>query len=192
MTVTHKQVAAKRRDNPTPAEDLLWDELRGLNTAARFTRKKFRYGHLVDFWNESLRIGILIDDPQGHKEQRNGLRRVLANVDPKIDLIEFRAEDIRDNPGAMRIQVTKRVYELLLEKVDPIVRPVVGVKDVRLDGPFKIHVDLVGSGTPEIYQEIHETILSFARGAQVEVQEEVGVEPSPQVTPAPSDEIKEI
>lgn len=56
--------AYEMRQNPTPAEDYVWEELRaGLLDGYRFRRQSPRFGYILDFYCSQAGLAIEIDGP---------------------------------------------------------------------------------------------------------------------------------
>ena len=57
------QYARQLRENPTPAEQLLWERLRGNQTGYKFRRQHPLDKYVVDFYCLALKLAIEVDGP---------------------------------------------------------------------------------------------------------------------------------
>src|SRR5882724_228445 len=56
-----REFARKLRENPTPAEALLWSRLRAGQLGHKFNRQSLVCGYIVDFWCHSSRLAVEVD-----------------------------------------------------------------------------------------------------------------------------------
>jgi very-short-patch-repair endonuclease len=95
------------RRNMTPAEKVLWQELRGNKMGPRFRRQQVIAGFIVDFYCHSA--GLVIElDGDIHREQLEydaGRDKVL--MDMGLRVVRFSNDDVLINMPKVLIQVNE-------------------------------------------------------------------------------------
>ena len=97
------------RRNMTPAEKVLWQELRGNKMGPRFRRQQVIEGFIVDFYCHSA--GLVIElDGDIHREQLEydaGRDKVL--MDMGLRVVRFSNDEVLINMPKVLIQVNKLI-----------------------------------------------------------------------------------
>lgn len=107
MSRAKRELARKMRQNPTAAEDVVWDRLgwlmRGFGKKAkgpRFHRQVLMRGWILDFYYPSRRLAVEIDG-EYHlnpiQAQRDQLRDIVLERDCGIQTLRFRNAEVLDN-----------------------------------------------------------------------------------------------
>lgn len=189
MTLTIKERARRARNNPTPAEDLLWQEIRGLNTAARWTRKKSRYGVMLDFYCRGLDLGIVIrrDVTGMHPNKRarheihiDAAQQLSVSVQgPGISTVH--ESEILAAPGRIRVDITRWAYGHLrlrvLSSLDA--EPIKGIEAVDIvKGELTFTLSSGTEDTTELRNRLADLTHWFAPGAFFNVVPSVPAAPS--------------
>lgn len=110
--VTKEKLERSRelRRDMTPAEKILWQELRANKLGVHFRRQQVIAGFIVDFYCHSASLVIEVDgsihDVQEQKE--NDIEREKALKEMGLRIIRFRNEDV----GMHLPTVLKRIREL--------------------------------------------------------------------------------
>ena len=89
-----KQYARQMRQNPTPAERILWRALRGEKAGAYFRRQHVLGNFIVDFVSLEHRLVIEVDgDIHDHQQAEDALRTQWLNQ-TSFHVIRFRNEEV--------------------------------------------------------------------------------------------------
>lgn len=115
-----KRIATKLRNNHTPAEKLLWEELRRRNLKYKFLRqhpviyesnKNEHFFFIPDFYCASKKLVIELDG-RIHDFQKDYDKNRTAVLEGKgLHVIRFRNEELTDLPRV--IDKIKEILELL-------------------------------------------------------------------------------
>ena len=109
------QRARELREEMTPAEKILWEELRGNKLGLHFRRQQVIAGFIVDFYCHKARLVIELDGSvhQGDEQKENDIRRDEALAEMGLQTLRFRNGDvIRNLP-----HILDRIQESLLQEV---------------------------------------------------------------------------
>jgi very-short-patch-repair endonuclease len=93
--------AIEMRNNPTPAEEAMWDILR--NEVYQnfpdhvFCRQSVKYGYILDFYCPTLRLGIEVDGSTHDGREDYDYRRDNALANHGIQIFRFRNHDVVNN-----------------------------------------------------------------------------------------------
>ncbi len=104
------QIAAREmRKEPTPAEDRLWQALRGSKLGVRFRRQHPVGRFILDFWCAEAKLAVEVDgdihdEQQDHDAERSAVLELYG-----YEVIRFRNDEVvRDLPGVIqRIQIRR-------------------------------------------------------------------------------------
>ncbi len=86
-----KEFARQLRQNPTPSQARLWQEIRSKKLGWRFRRRAILYGWIVDFWCPAARLAIEIDHASDVKREEEHAHRDLVLSDYGIRMIRIKA-----------------------------------------------------------------------------------------------------
>lgn len=90
------QYARQLRENPTPAEQLLWERLRGNQTGYKFRRQHPLDKYVVDFYCLALKLAIEVDGPI-HLDPSKKLEDENKDIDlaeKGIEILRFTNEQV--------------------------------------------------------------------------------------------------
>ena len=105
------QRARELRREMTPAEKILWNELRGNKLGVHFRRQQVIAGFIVDFYSHKAELIIELDGGvhQEAEQKQNDAKRDKVLDEMGLQTIRFKNDDvIRHLPS-----VLKRIQELL-------------------------------------------------------------------------------
>ena|SRR5687768_10876711 len=103
--VTKEKLERSRelRREMTPAEKLLWKEVRAKKLGVRFRRQQIIAGFIVDFYCHKAALVVEVDGDIHDLQQDEDARREKVLTDMGLRIIRFRNEDvIKDLPSVMR------------------------------------------------------------------------------------------
>lgn len=90
------QYARQLRENPTPAEKLLWERLRANQTGYKFRRQHPMDKYVVDFYCLALKLAIEVDGPI-HLDPSKKLEDENKDIDlaeKGIEILRFTNEQV--------------------------------------------------------------------------------------------------
>lgn len=112
-----KRIATLLRNNPTPAEVLLWTELRRRNLKYKFLRqhpviyesnKNEHFFYIPDFYCHKKKMAIEVDGKiHDHKKEYDNNRTAVLNA-KGIHVLRFHNEELNDMKS-----VVKKINEVL-------------------------------------------------------------------------------
>ena len=101
QTVTKEKLhrALELRRDMTPAEKLLWQELRANKLGVHFRRQQIIVGFIVDFYCHKAALVVEVDGDIHDLQQEEDARREKVLKDIGLTIVRFRNEDvIKDLP----------------------------------------------------------------------------------------------
>lgn len=111
VTKAKLERARELRRDMTPAETILWQELRGNKLGSHFRRQQVIKGFIVDFYCHKSALVIEVDgaihDEEAQKEYDIKREQVLHALGLRV--VRFRNEEIEKN----LLHVLKRIREVL-------------------------------------------------------------------------------
>ena len=113
VTKEKLQRAKELRQDMTPAEKILWQELRGNKLGVHFRRQQVIAGFIVDFYCHKADLVIELDGSVHEKDaqKESDAERDKALGEMGLHVIRFKNEDVIGKlPG-----VLKKIYELVSE-----------------------------------------------------------------------------
>ena len=113
VTKEKLQRAKELRQDMTPAEKILWQELRGNKLGVHFRRQQVIAGFIVDFYCHKADLVIELDGSVREKDaqKESDAERDKALGEMGLHVIRFKNEDVIGKlPG-----VLKKIYELVSE-----------------------------------------------------------------------------
>lgn len=98
-------LARKMRRNPTPAEAVLWDRLRGSALGQKFVRQALVSGYIVDFYCASRNLAVEVDgwyhdDRRAYDKMRDG-----HIYERGVRVIRFSNEQVLENIEGVLIEI---------------------------------------------------------------------------------------
>ncbi|MEP6926827.1 MAG: methylmalonyl-CoA mutase family protein [Ginsengibacter sp.] len=111
-----KESASKQKNNPTNAEKILWEKIRGHKEAFKFRRQHIIDKYIADF--VCLQKGLVIEiDGNVHQLPEvieNDETRTSGLKDLGFDVLRFNNQEILNDPG----QVANKIFNFLEKKQD--------------------------------------------------------------------------
>jgi len=109
VTKEKLQRAKELRRDMTPAEKMLWEELRANKLGVHFRRQQIIQGFIVDFYCHKVSLVIEVDGDIHDLQQEEDAKREKALSELGLRVIRFRNDEIaRDTSG-----VVERIKQLL-------------------------------------------------------------------------------
>ncbi len=112
QTVTEEKLqrAKELRRDMTPAEKILWQELRGNKLGIHFRRQQVIAGFIVDFYCHKAALVVEVDGDVHDLQQEEDARREKVLSEMGLRIVRFRNEKVKKNLSA----VVGKVCELVL------------------------------------------------------------------------------
>ena len=102
VTKAKLQRAKELRHEMTPAEKLLWEELRANKLGIHFRRQQIIAGFIVDFYCHKAALVIEVDGDIHDLQKEDDVKRDKALSEMGLKIVRFRNEDvIRDLPTVL-------------------------------------------------------------------------------------------
>jgi len=105
--------AKELRREMTPAEKLLWQEVRAKKLGVRFRRQQVIAGFIVDFYYHKAALVIEVDGDIHDLQQDEDARREKALRELGLRIVRFGNDEVARN--ASRSAVVGKIRELVLE-----------------------------------------------------------------------------
>jgi very-short-patch-repair endonuclease len=99
QTVTKEKLqrAKELRREMTPAEKILWQELRGNKLGVHFRRQQVIAGFIVDFYCHKAALVIEVDGDIHDLQQEEDARREKVLSEMGLQVVRFRNEEVMKN-----------------------------------------------------------------------------------------------
>jgi len=94
----------------TPAEKILWNELRGNKLGVHFRRQQVIAGFIVDFYCHKIGLVIEVDGDIHNLQKEEDARREKVLKELGLRIIRFRNDEVENNLAG----VITRVHENIL------------------------------------------------------------------------------
>jgi very-short-patch-repair endonuclease len=104
QTVTKEKLQRSRelRQEMTPAEKILWNELRGNKLGVHFRRQQVIAGFIVDFYCHKAGLVIELDGSVHDEQMEADAQRDIALKEMGLQVVRFKNEEIlKDLPAAL-------------------------------------------------------------------------------------------
>jgi very-short-patch-repair endonuclease len=102
VTKVKLQRAKELRSDMTPAEKVLWQELRANKLGVHFRRQQIIAGFIVDFYCHQANLVVEVDGDIHDLQQEEDARREKVLIDTGLTVARFRNEDvIQDLPTVL-------------------------------------------------------------------------------------------
>jgi very-short-patch-repair endonuclease len=111
VTKAKLQRAKELRRDMTPAEKLLWEELRANKSGVHFRRQQIIAGFIVDFYCHKAGLVVEVDGDIHDLQQEEDTKREMVLMELGLKIARFRNAEILKNSKA----VVERITELALE-----------------------------------------------------------------------------
>ena len=110
VTKQKLQRAKELRSDMTPAEKILWNELRGNKLGVHFRRQQVIAGFIVDFYCHKIGLVIEVDGDIHDLQKEEDARREKVLKEMGLRIIRFRNDEVENNLAG----VITRVHENIL------------------------------------------------------------------------------
>jgi very-short-patch-repair endonuclease len=114
VTAQKLQRAKELRREMTPAEKILWQELRANKLGVHFRRQQVIQGFIVDFYCHKAGLVVEVDGDVHDLQQEEDARREKVLREMGLRIIRFRNDEIEKNLSA----VVGRIQESILHIVE--------------------------------------------------------------------------
>ena len=111
VTKEKLQRAKELRREMTPAEKILWEELRANKLGVHFRRQQIIAGFIVDFYCHKSALVVEVDGDIHDLQQEEDIRREKALQDLGLRLVRFRNDEVVKNLS----KVVGKIKELISE-----------------------------------------------------------------------------
>jgi len=103
QTVTKEKLqrAKELRRDMTPAETILWHELRGNKLGVHFRRQQVIAGFIVDFYCHKAALVVEVDGDIHDLQQEEDARREKVLSEMGLRIVRFRNEEVMKNLSAV-------------------------------------------------------------------------------------------
>ena len=111
QTVTKEKLqrAKELRRDMTPAEKILWQELRGNKLGVHFRRQQIIAGFIVDFYCHKAGLVVEVDGDVHDLQQEDDARREKVLSEMGLRMVRFGNEEVMKNLSAVVGKVRARV-----------------------------------------------------------------------------------
>ena len=110
ITKEKLQRARELRHDMTPAETMLWQELRANKLGVHFRRQQIIAGFIVDFYCHKAALVVEVDGDIHELQQEEGARREKALNDIGLRIVRFRNKEVLGNLSV----VVSKIKQLIL------------------------------------------------------------------------------
>jgi len=108
-----QQRAREPRRDMTPAEKILWEELRANKLGVRFRRQQVIAGFIVDFYCHKSALVVEVDGDVHDLQQEEDARREKALSDLGLKVVRFGNDEVLKNMSAVVGKIRESVIALL-------------------------------------------------------------------------------
>src|SRR5689334_18713947 len=109
VTKAKLQRAKELRHEMTPAEKLLWEELRANKLGVHFRRQQIIAGFIVDFYCHKAALVIEVDGDIHDLQQYEDARREEALNEIGLRIVRFRNDEVLKNLSAVMEEIQEMV-----------------------------------------------------------------------------------
>ena len=110
ITKEKLQRARELRHDMTPAETVLWQELRANTLGVHFRRQQIIAGFMVDFYCQKAALVVEVDGDIHDLQQEEDARREKALNDIGLRIVRFRNKEVMGNLSV----VVSKIKQLIL------------------------------------------------------------------------------
>jgi very-short-patch-repair endonuclease len=112
VTKEKLQRARELRHEMTPAERILWQELRANKLGIHFRRQQIIAGFIVDFYCHKAALVVEVDGDIHDLQQEGDARREKILKEMGLRIVRFRNEEVLKN----LLRVVEKIKELVLKE----------------------------------------------------------------------------
>jgi very-short-patch-repair endonuclease len=106
VTAQKLQRAKELRHEMTPAEKVLWEELRANKLGVHFRRQQVIQGFIVDFYCHKSALVVEVDGDVHDLQKEEDERREKALIEMGLKIVRFRNDDVMRNLSAVVGKIT--------------------------------------------------------------------------------------
>jgi len=106
--------AKELRREMTPAEKLLWQEVRAKKLGVRFRRQQVIHGFIVDFYCHKSALVVEVDGDIHDLQQEEDARRKKVLSDMGLRMVRFRNDEVERNVSVGVGRVKESITALLI------------------------------------------------------------------------------
>src|SRR5688572_12861172 len=103
------QRAKELRHDMTPAEKILWEELRANRLGVHFRRQQVIAGFIVDFYCHSAALVVEVDGDIHDLQQKDDSRREKALSDLGLMIVRFRNDEVLNNLSTVTRMIKEQI-----------------------------------------------------------------------------------
>lgn len=111
VTKAKLQRAKELRREMTPAEKILWEELRANKLGVHFRRQQVIQGFIVDFYCHKTGLVIEVDGDIHDLQKEEDERREKVLREMRLMAVRFKNDDVMRNPSAVVEKIKAAVSE---------------------------------------------------------------------------------
>src|SRR6266545_1320072 len=104
--------AKELRRNMTPAEKLLWQELRANRLGVHFRRQQVIAGFIVDFYCHKAALVIEVDGDIHDLQQEEDSRREKVLSELGLRIVRFKNDEVVKNLSAVVEKIKELIYQI--------------------------------------------------------------------------------
>ena len=112
VTKEKLQRARELRRDMTPAEKLLWQELRADKLGVHFRRQQVIAGFIVDFYCHKAALVIEVDGDIHDLQQEEDAKREKALGEMGLRIIRFRNNEVLKNVSTVVRKIKELIYQV--------------------------------------------------------------------------------
>ena len=101
VTKAKLERAKELRREMTPAEKLLWEDVRAKKLGVRFRRQQVIQGFIVDFYCHKTALVVEVDGDIHDLRQEEDARREKVLTEMGLKIVRFRNDDVMKNASAV-------------------------------------------------------------------------------------------
>ena len=101
VTKAKLERAKELRREMTPAEKLLWEDVRAKKLGVRFRRQQVIQGFIVDFYCHKTALVVEVDGDIHDLRQEEDARREKVLTEMGLKIVRFRNDDVMKNVSAV-------------------------------------------------------------------------------------------
>ena len=116
VTKEKLQRAKELRREMTPAEKLLWKELRAKKLGVRFRRQQVIAGFIVDFYCHKTELVIEVDGDIHDLQQEEDARREKVLSELGLRIVRFKNDEVVKNLSAVVGKIKELVFDDLIKQ----------------------------------------------------------------------------
>jgi len=109
VTKEKQQRARELRRDMTPAEKVLWEQLRANKLGVHFRRQQVIQGFIVDFYCHKAGLVVEVDGDIHNLQQKEDIRREKQLSELGLRVVRFRNDEVLKNLSAVVEKIRKQI-----------------------------------------------------------------------------------